>query len=1168
MPHFDFSPQQAEQLAGYLLRGQAPKKKRPEYKGDVKAGEKTFLTTGCLACHQVEKFGSSGLFGGGDLSRIAEKRSPDFFVRWLAHPENINVNHRMPVFKLTGKEQINLAAYLATLGEGAQPQKLKKIDNQKQAELGRKLFAQNRCAACHQNGVEKNNAVTLRTKLGPKSDWSRSCAGEPQLEKTKPGYRFPEADQKAVERYITTVSRIETPQKPMLDGRLLLVERNCIACHARDSLPGIAAKLPSVSAAHPELAALLSAMTPPPLDSVGDKLHEQTLSDAIRRKSPTHRPWLTARMPKFKFSEQELQAIVRHLVESDRIPDRPMSKPHKVDESVMQVSGPRLITTDGFGCTSCHQVGKVRPDKAPLNARGPDLSMLRKRIRRQWFDRWVRNPSRIVPRMEMPSVQVPVRGVMHENIDDQLAAVWHILNQPGFQPPEPNPIRIVRQTGVAGKKPRAALLTDVLRQEGQTLVKPFVIGLPNRHNVLYDMQSARLSGWWLGDVARQRTKGKSWYWETAGSNLLLDKVRQKDIVLMHNGDRYEPVAIKQYLTEIDSYEHLVDGGIRLRHRLDMSKSNSIDSTKLLHVEQTFRPYRPTSSKDAQSGFVRRVVIEGAGMGDKILLGVAARTAAKVSPRSILLSGSSANRIELSGAESQRFQTAAGRVSVVGLPSGKNSRVVIELRYLTKLPVDSYLVPPIAVTPPDALPLNVVPGYDTVRLPMAEDLLPTSLEWRPDGTLIVTSLMGRVWLAHDRNGDGLEDEFKPFSDELAAPFGAAAGDKYIDVINKYGLLRLWDDDQDGKADRTINLASGWGHTTDYHDWAVGLPKDKQGNYYVTLACQQDNRSAAAAHLRGQVVKLTPCKPTKNNPRHFGIEPISGGHRFPTGIARSREGELFVTDNQGNYNPFNELNHVRQGVRFGFINGNERKKHNFKPPLTPPAIDIPHPWTRSVNGICFLDTPEKLKQKSGKDLFGPFEGHLLGCEYDTRRLIRMSLQRVGDTYQGAAYPFSFDTPTSGEPLLGPLVCAVAPDGDLYLGCLRESGWGAGNNIGTLARMRPSAKGLPAGIAEVRANKDGFVIDFTAPVDKHQAEKITNYSLFSYTRVSTPAYGGDDKDRRKEKIATIKLARNGLRATLKLKELRAGFVYELHVKNLTADGSLFYPAEAHYTMRKIPR
>ena len=63
--------------------------------------------------------------------------------------------------------------------------------------------------------------------------------------------------------------------------------------------------------------------------------------------------------------------------------------------------------------------------------------------------------------------------------------------------------------------------------------------------------------------------------------------------------------------------------------------------------------------------------------------------------------------------------------------------------------------------------------------------------------------------------------------------------------------------------------------------------------------------------------------------FDIEVISAGHRFPMGMARNREGELFVTDNQGNYNPFNELNHVRKGPHFGFINALEKEK-GFKPP----------------------------------------------------------------------------------------------------------------------------------------------------------------------------------------------------------------------------------------------
>jgi hypothetical protein len=433
-------------------------------------------------------------------------------------------------------------------------------------------------------------------------------------------------------------------------------------------------------------------------------------------------------------------------------------------------------------------------------------------------------------------------------------------------------------------------------------------------------------------------------------------------------------------------------------------------------------------------------------------------------------------------------------------------------------------------------------------------MPTAMDWRPAGDLVVASLKGQVWNLRDTDDDGLEDEAVAISDELAAPYGVAAYDQYVDVVNKYGLLRLY-------PDRMLTIASGWGHTTDYHDWAVGLPRDESGNYYVALPCEQDKRSAPAAKYKGSVLKLSPREPTPDDPRLFAIEVLTGGHRFPMGIARNRAGEMFVTDNQGNYNPFNELNHVVRGKRYGFINTIERTP-DFKPPLTAPTIDIPHPWTRSVNGICFLDSPASAESR-----FGPFEGHLIGCEYDTRRLIRMSLQKVGDIYQGAAYPFSYNEPRSGDPLLGPLVCAVSPQGDLYVGGIRDSGWGGSNNTGEIVRLRPQFDQLPCGIAEVRATASGFIVEFTTPVDRDKAAQAESYAISSYTRVSTPAYGGEDQDRRQEQITAVRVASDGHQVEILLNGLRTGYVYELHLKNLAAGVAEFFPAEAHYTLRNIP-
>src|SRR5206468_2615146 len=84
--------------------------------GHADSGKRLAERLGCLSCHQVGGSGQDSLFGGGDLTRIAAKRPPGFFPRWLRQPERLNPRHRMPVFPLEKKEVADLSAYLAGLG--------------------------------------------------------------------------------------------------------------------------------------------------------------------------------------------------------------------------------------------------------------------------------------------------------------------------------------------------------------------------------------------------------------------------------------------------------------------------------------------------------------------------------------------------------------------------------------------------------------------------------------------------------------------------------------------------------------------------------------------------------------------------------------------------------------------------------------------------------------------------------------------------------------------------------------------------------------------------------------------------------------------------------------------------------------------------------------------
>ncbi len=1135
MPHFTLSKSEAESIAIYLFaQSKSIKRKTVDSKKtDLAKGKELLLTTGCLACHKVGAVGESGLFGGGDLTEISTKRPREFFAHWLTAPEELNPQHRMPVFQFSKDELRDLAAHLATLGSA--PERTEPPPGTaEQIAIGRQLFEKHHCAACHGSaGVE--GRVPQR-EFAANINWNESCAK--QANERHPGYQLSDKDRLDVARFIT-----ETPKRPdataRISARQLLAEQNCLACHLRDDSPGLSTKLPTVAEAHPELAELLPAMTPPPLISVGDKLYEQSIRDAILRKS-VHRDYLRVRMPKFNLSDEQLQTLVDYFVYSDRVPPQSDDQlPPATDPIALHTVGSRLVTTDGFGCTSCHQLGSVQPTKAPLNARGPNLTLLAKRMRREWFERFVRNPLRVIPRMEMPSVQVAIRGILNDDLDTQLAAVWDVLNTPDFEPPLSDPVRTVRHSGIADREERAVVITDVVRSGKQTYVKPLLIGLPNRNSFLFDFETAALVQWSVGDVAQERTEGKTWFWTAVGTPLLKTDLSSSELTVIEGSNQHQPRTVGQFVTEFDEVFHTERRGIGFRYRLRFDDA----TVKPISVTQVF------DVESYETGAVsRRIEVSG----------LPASSAIKLQ----LLSSSAADGAELSANEIQtRFGALAisqglkidTDFSVTAVADGQG-QVNIDVLYRPLVAIDVFpTIAPVAPAPPP-LVLDVVPGFETIRLPISNEFMPTAMDWRPSGDLVVASLKGQVWNLRDTDNDGLEDEAVAISDELAAPYGVAAYDEYVDVVNKYGLLRVY-------PDRMVTIASGWGHTTDYHDWVIGLPRDEAGNYYVALPCEQDKRAASAARYKGSVLKLSPREPTLDDPQLFAIEALTAGHRFPMGIARNRAGEMFVTDNQGNYNPFNELNHVVTGKRYGFINTIDRNA-DFKPPLTAPAIDIPHPWTRSVNGICFLDSPV-----STKPLFGPFEGHLIGCEYDTRRLIRMSLQRVGDTYQGAAYPFSYDTPRTGDPLLGPLVCAVSPQGDLYVGGIRDSGWGGSNNIGEIVRLRPRFEQLPCGIAEVRATASGFILDFTAPIDPDKASQPGNYSVSSYTRVSTPAYGGEDQDRRQEQVAGVRVANAGQQVEIQIDDLRAGFVYELHLKNLAAGDGEFFPAEAHYTLRVIP-
>ncbi|GAB5402962.1 MAG: hypothetical protein Aurels2KO_11930 [Aureliella sp.] len=1149
------APKQPIEAINQLNKKRSKKEPKLPTKPDAQRGNKVLASVGCLACHSVGDLArpvtiDEQMFGGGDLAKISTKRTPEFFLRWLDDPSLISGSHRMPKADLSAIERWDVATYLATLGQDES-----RADTRASGDAARGvgLVAKHRCAACHKMPTSISNiaASLQKTKIDANSNFDGGCLTQPDSRSQRPGYSLSKQQRESLRLYIA----LQSTKKNGVSGERLLAENNCIACHSRDGIAGISKHMTDIVDAVPELAGEAAALSPPSLTSIGDKLHESALDSAIKQSIAPLRPWLAVRMPKFDLPSEHLEAVTKHLVAADRLPNivpqgdedlltlsaRPnVQQDDDVHSLQYQLAAGRLVTADGFGCQSCHAIGSAEAPSVDLKARGPNLSMLGKRVRADWFYRWVRNPARIVPRMEMPAIQNAARGLLDDSLDKQLDALWTSLNDPDFVPPKPNPTTVVRASNTGPSSEPIHVLTDVFEHEDKTYLRPIVIGLHNRQNVMIDLERAEVAMWWSGDTAFQRTRGKTWYWEPATPPHGYAQPLEKYVVRDSGGAIWRPTIRGQVAAQ------LVDLAV---------DQDRVKWSGTLHLQADDKTSR---DNDWLTATITQTIVANNRNGFDI------ETVFSEFPKGAVVAIDRAAS-DLS-APQQRAISPLTKQSLVLTPA-EAGKFVVRSSYEGEI-TDQFLAnsPPPIQRP--AVLLRNTPGFAAQQLPLPTNEMPISFAWSPDGEMFAGSLKGNVLSVVDSDGDGLEDVYRIVAPNFPSPYGMIAGEDYLDVLTKFGLLRLSERSGERFSAQRV-LADDWGYTHDYHDWAVGLERDQDGSYYIAIPCQQDDRSEAAARRRGTALKLVPSQPESDRPR-FVVEEIAAGLRFPMGIALSETGELFTSDNQGNYNPFNEINHVRQGKRYGFINKLEQKP-GFSPPFESPAINLPHPWTRSVNGICFLYTPSTAPNGTS---FGPFEGHMIGCEMNGRSLIRMSLQKVGDTYQGAAYPLSIEAtgeaPQSGAVTKfsggfeGPIVCEVSPSGDVYVGSLQDSGWGGGQNTGSVVRLRPVGN-YPLGIAEVRATPKGFNVVFTKEIPPGALDAEA-YSLRSYQRISTPVYGGDDKDSQRESVLQVQKV-DERTVHLELGRLREGFVYEIQTALVTPTGEPIFPAEAHYTMRSIP-
>lgn len=495
------------------------------------------------------------------------------------------------------------------------------------------------------------------------------------------------------------------------------------------------------------------------------------------------------------------------------------------------------------------------------------------------------------------------------------------------------------------------------------------------------------------------------------------------------------------------------------------------------------------------------------------------------------------------------------------------------------------------------------AYRLEEVPLPRHISPevSAVAFSPTGTLFIANRHGDIWFQDQKT-----KAWRRFAHGLHEAMGLVVqSDREVYVSHKPELTRLVDTQGDGVADQYETIADGWGHTDNWHEHAFGLRRDRAGNFVMALGL---------ADLAGPVNTLWPRVPLnfdrvaaeqkQSIGPHQGwlfkvapdgkITPWAYGFREPCGIGLSPEGEIFITDQQGDYIPSSALVHIERGKFYGHPASAKWSAHGKQLPLshaqltelrTPEAVILPHGSMGGSPGEPVWDTT------AGR--FGPFAGQVFVGDF-TRLISRIDLEQVDGTWQGACFTFlrdavgaqaiagssgannlaipagrdgrayfrDVDEPLPGVPLRqGNMRMAFAPDGSLYVGQTTR-GWGVGDGLQRIVWTGST----PAAIHSMRLTEKGFRLRFTTPMDRSQASDPANYSLGRFRYVYHGHYGSPRVEEADVAIVEVKVNDTADQVELELSELQPGFIHELEIRNLhAADGRELESPYAYYTLNR---